>query len=168
MPLDQEPALRRVFLCLKFPGKPPLKRGFYYAQYWLRPGVTRVCGLERAMTSESFIKAMQGHPHIMAIIGVVAISLLTYGEANYEKKAPVEQMRTDLTTQVASLKNELSSIQVDLNRYRLETKISSLESQIFDIERVVETGKPRDIDYSTLSKLKSELNQAERELARLP
>ena len=69
--------------------------------------------------------------------------------------------------QLQNVESHVSQLDIKIDRRHLEQKIHSLESEVFALERITASASARNVDYDRLSKLKSELGSAERELNRL-
>lgn len=72
-----------------------------------------------------------------------------------------------VASEVREIKTDLGGVTATVKRSALETRVHSLESEIFQLERLVAEETARNIDYNRLARLRSELGTAERQLARI-
>jgi|GEM_PF-4915492 len=94
----------------------------------------------------AFMSAASVHPVLAAFVSLVLMAQAVYSIETFATKA------------------ELRSLEVKVDRRYLDQRIYDIESEMFGIERVIEGGKARDVDYGRLSKLRSQLGAAKREL----
>lgn len=106
------------------------------------------------------VKNIWQHPIFALIIAVVLVAFIGYSYNTYatiQYVALVEQG-------VEENKKQVSNLSSTIKRSALESKIHSLESEIFGLERLASADEARDMDYDRLAKLKSELGTAKRDL----
>lgn len=112
------------------------------------------------------------HKHPLFVL-VLALSTLLYGVYSYRTYATTASVqavseRVDgMEASIASLEADITGIATSIKRRGLEQRIHAYEAEIFDLQRRADEGTARDLDFHRLSRLKSELNTAERELLRI-
>lgn len=103
-----------------------------------------------------FVKEAYKHPLFALLLSVVLTGWIVFSVTQFA-----------FASEVQDLKQDVRSIRASVERSALETRIHSLEAEIFQLERLVSEEAARNIDYNRLARLRSELGTAERELARI-
>lgn len=103
-----------------------------------------------------FLKAGHKHPMFNLGIAVVVSSWIAFSFNYFAVASEVKEMQSDL-----------SDIGTTVRRSSLETRISQMEMEKFQLEKFVSDGEAPDIVYDRLARLRSELGTAKRQLARI-
>jgi uncharacterized protein (DUF3084 family) len=69
--------------------------------------------------------------------------------------------------EVKTVQSQLAALATTLDRTHQEQRIHNIESEIFSLDRITSSGTARSDDFDRLSKLRSELGSAQRELRRI-
>lgn len=119
--------------------------------------------LMSALISE-LVKSISHHPIFALLIAAVLAAFITY---SYNTYATIQYVGV-VESRVEDVDRRVFSLRATIERNALESKIHTLEAEIFGLERLVESGAARDMDYSRLAKLRSELGTAKRNLSFIP
>lgn len=104
---------------------------------------------------ERVVGAAHKHPLFSVALVIAFFSWVTFSLQTFA----TQQEMNDLRGQVVEVRNVVE-------RGQLEQRIYSLEDQIYALERIVSAGEARDVDHSRLSRLRSDLGAAKREIER--
>lgn len=104
---------------------------------------------------ERVVSAAHKHPLFSVALVLAFFSWATFSLQTFA----TQQEMNDLRGQVVEIRNVVE-------RGQLEQRIYSLEDQIYALERIVAAGEARDVDHSRLSRLRSDLGAARREIER--
>lgn len=103
-----------------------------------------------------FVKEAYKHPLFALLLSVVLSGWIVFSLTQFA-----------WASELSELKQDVRSISASVERSALETRVHSLESEIFQLERLVAEETARNIDYNRLARLRSELGTAKRQLARI-
>lgn len=105
---------------------------------------------------DSLTEALKNNASIVVFVLLCAGTLYGHAQQSYASK-----------DDVTALKSQLSDLVASINRRALEQRIQSIESEVFALERLANSGSARQDDYERISKLRSERGSVERELRRI-
>lgn len=115
------------------------------------------------MTSEAFvttlIKSIQKSPQMTALIIIVSFLTLSASFLVFAEKSKFEQ-------HVEKADKHFLSLEQSIRDLRFTVSTDPKHTEIFELERIIDSGDSRDVDHKRLSKLKKELRYAEIEYAR--
>lgn len=104
---------------------------------------------------ERVVSAAHKHPLFSVALVLAFLSWVTFSLQTFA----TQQEMNDLRGQVVEIRNVVE-------RGQLEQRIYSLEDQIYALERIVAAGDAREVDHARLSRLRSDLGSAKREIER--
>jgi len=118
---------------------------------------------------------MKEHPRIILLMVLTAMGILGYSYATFAEKMDVDQkvdsLETRLDQQSVDLKNALKDVNLRLTTIEwtqeqrfLEQRLATIESEIYQLERLVAKGDETPRDQQRLDALKIEFNQMTRTL----
>lgn len=103
-----------------------------------------------------FVKEAHRHPLFTLFLTVVLTGWIVFSVNQFAYASEVEELRT-----------EFRDISATVKRSALETRVHSIEAEVFQLERLIAEERARDIDYDRLARLRSELGTAKRQLRRV-
>ena len=106
---------------------------------------------------DSFASSYRSNPELTILIVALFASMAAYSTITFADKGLVEVRFEVQAKAIAGLSKQLKA-SVD------DQKIRALETQIFEQERIIEAGQARDVDYSRLNTLRSDLGSVKRNL----
>jgi hypothetical protein len=105
---------------------------------------------------DSLREAFESNAALASFVVVAFVSLAWYSVETFASK---DDLRT--------VHHQVVDLVVNVDRRYQEQRIHNIESEIFSLERLMGSGTARADDYDRLSKLRSELGSAMRELERI-
>lgn len=109
------------------------------------------------------IKEFHKHPVFVPVLAIVLVGYIAYSVRVFALASDVDAVERRLNL----IDSKVSGIRDTIQRSSLEQRVHSLEAEIFNLERLASDGGARDLDYERLSRLRSELGTAKRDLIRV-
>lgn len=104
----------------------------------------------------TFLRSAISHPAYSLGVGLALAWFISFSFVYFATAEELSQVRTTVV-----------SLRTSIDRNALEAQVHAYEAEIFDLERIVDSGDARDRDYERLSALRSDLGTAKRKLERL-
>lgn len=97
------------------------------------------------------------HPNLVAIIFLVSAGLSGYAIKTFAEK-------TEVDTQFESVNKRIDDLEFKVDKRHYEAQIHSVESEIYQLERLERSGEADATDLKHLDSYRSELGTLKREL----
>lgn len=104
---------------------------------------------------ERVVGAAHKHPLFSVALVLAFVSWVTFSLQTFATQGELNELR-----------EQVVEIRTVVERGQLEQRIYSLEDQIYALERIVADGDAREVDHARLSRLRSDLGAARREIER--
>lgn len=103
---------------------------------------------------DRFTKSFKEHPALTVFCMTCCSFVMLYSVKIFASKL-------DLADHVKEANLHFSAFEDRLDRLEFGIAARSLETEIFELERIIETGSSREIDHKRLNKLRNELKRLE-------
>jgi hypothetical protein len=107
----------------------------------------------------SFIKSFQEHPGLTLFVILATSGLLGYSLNVFADK-------DTLQTHIAKTNKKFQSIEMRIDQLDYAMLRRGLETEIFELERIVDRGEAREVDHKRLNQLQNQLTHAKEEMHR--
>ena len=115
----------------------------------------------------SLLRDMHKHPAFTLVTATVLTSWIYFSFGYFAVAAGVEAKIEVINADTGVVKTELQSVKLAIERYSLEQKVRSLESDVMTWKFKIENGGATEEQRQWYIRLQTELNEASRMLRRL-
>lgn len=110
--------------------------------------------LSTGVLMERFMKSFKEHPALTLFCMLLCSSVLVYSVTAFANKDELAELKTETTEKFEKIERRLDNLEFGIASRALET-------EIFELQRIVEHGTARELDHKRLNKLQNELKRLE-------
>ena len=114
--------------------------------------------------ADSFIGSYKEHPELTMFVMLMCSCIMGYSVYTFAEKVTLQSHIADSEEQFKAQERHIQNVEHILKSALKNQEIRDIEKEIFDLQRFIDRGDAREIDYIRLNTLKSDLGEALRAL----